>query len=179
MGAATIIVQERKSGAFDRLLGTSVPRLSILTGHWLAMFGMIFLQFIILVIFGQLFLRLDFFAAPGATLLLSVASCAFVSSLGLLIGILAKEPEHSTILALIPMFIFSGLGGAWVPLDILGEQVRQVSRFTPVYWIMTGFREILLRGGKLSDIHISLLALLGFAVLFFVQAVILFYRKRT
>lgn len=178
MGAAGIIVQERKSGAYDRLLGTAVPKFSILVGHWLAMFGMIFLQFIVLVIFGQLFLRLDFFAAPWATLLLSVASCAFVASLGLLIGILAKEPEHVTILALIPMFIFSGLGGAWVPLDILGEQVRQISRFTPVYWIMTGFHEILLRGGQLSDIRLPMLALLGFAILFFIPAVILFYRKR-
>ncbi len=179
MGASTIIVQERKSGAFNRLLGTAVSKFSILIGHWLAMFVMIFLQFIILVIFGQLFLRLDFFAAPGATLLLSIASCAFVASLGLLIGILAKEPEHSTILVMIPMLLFSGLGGAWVPLDILGEQVQQVSRFTPVYWIMTGFLEILLRGGKLLDIHISLLALIGFSVLFFIPAVILFYRKRT
>jgi ABC-type multidrug transport system permease subunit len=179
MGAATIIVQERKCGAYDRLLGTAVPKFAILTGHWLAMFGMIFLQFFVLVIFGQLFLRLDFFAAPWATLLLSITSCAFVASLGLLIGILAKEPEHSAILALIPMFLFSGLGGAWVPLDILGEQVQQISRFTPIYWIMTGFREILLRGGKLSDIHVSLLALIAFSVLFFVPAVVLFYRKRT
>lgn len=179
MGASTIIVQERKSGAFNRLLGTAVSKFAILTGHWLAMFGMIFLQFIVLVIFGQLFLRLDFFAAPGATLMLSIASCAFVASLGLLIGILAKEPEHSTILALIPMFLFSGLGGAWVPLDILGEQVQRVARFTPVYWIMTGFREILLRGGKLPEIQISLLALVGFSVLFFIPAVILFYRKRS
>ena len=178
MGAATIIVQERKDGAFDRLLGTAVPKFSILIGHWLAMFGLIFGQFIILVIFGQLFLRLDFFAATGATLLLSTASCAFVASLGLLIGIVAKEPEHSTILALIPMFIFSGLGGAWVPLDILGEQVQRVSRFTPIYWIMVGFRDILLRGANLPDILPSILALLGFSVLFFIPAVILFYRRR-
>ena len=179
MGAATIIVQERKSGAYNRLLGTAVPRFSILTGHWLSMFGMIFLQFIILVIFGQLFLRLDFLSAPWATLLLSVVSCAFVASLGLLIGIISKEPEHSTILSLIPMFIFSGLGGAWVPLDILGEQVQQVSRFTPIFWIMTGFRDILLRGAKLANVQLSILALLGFTVLFFIPAVILFYRKRT
>ena len=178
MGAATIIVQERKCGAYDRLLGTAAPKFAILTGHWLAMFGMIFLQFIVLVIFGQIFLRLDFFAAPIATLLLSIVSCAFVASMGLLIGILAKEPEHSAILALIPMFIFSGLGGAWVPLDILGEQVQQISRFTPIYWIMTGFRDILLRGARLVDIQDSVLVLLGFSVLFFIPAVALFYRKR-
>ncbi|MCB2213984.1 ABC transporter permease [bacterium] len=178
MGAAELIIQERKSGALDRILSTAVPKFSVLIGHWLAMFVMIFLQFIVLVIFGQVFLRLDFFAAPGATLVLSVASCAFVASLGLLIGILAKMPEQSAVYALIPMFVFSGLGGAWVPLDILGEQVQKVSRFTPVYWIMTGFRDVLLRGARLGDVGWPTAALFGFALLFFVPAVVLFYRKR-
>ncbi len=131
MGAAEIIIQERKSGALNRMMGMSVRRSAVLAGHWLAMFGMIFLQFIVLVTFGQIFLRLDFLASPLATLALSVASCAFVASLGLLIGILAKMPEQSAIFALIPMFIFSGLGGAWVPLDILGESVQKIARFTP------------------------------------------------
>jgi len=177
MGAAEIIIQERKSGALDRMMGMSVKRSAVLAGHWLAMFGMIFLQFIVLVAFGQLFLRLDFLAAPLATLALSVASCAFVASLGLLIGILAKMPEQSAIFALIPMFVFSGLGGAWVPLDILGKSVQRISRFTPVYWIMTGFRDILLRGAGLTSIWPSILALLGFSVLFLIPAVLLFKKK--
>lgn len=177
MGAAEIIIQERKSGALDRMRGMSVRRGAILAGHWLAMFGMIFLQFIVLVAFGQVFLRLDFFASPLATLALSVASCAFAASMGLLIGILAKMPEQSTIFALIPMFLFSGLGGAWVPLDILGESVQKISRFTPVYWIMTGFRDILLRGAGLTAVWPSILALLGFSLLFLIPAVLLFNRK--
>lgn len=179
IGAAEIIVQERKSGALDRLLGTAVSKAAILAGHWLAMFGMIFLQFIVLVAFGQIFLRLDFLGSPLASLMLSIASCAFVASLGLLIGIMAKLPEQTAVFALIPMFLFSGLGGAWVPLDILGETVRKVSQFTPVYWIMTGFRDILLRGAGLSSVWLPILVLLGFSVLFFIPAEILFYRKRT
>lgn len=178
MGAAEIIIQERKSGALDRILSTAVPKFSILVGHWLAMFVMILMQFVVLVAFGQIFLRLDFLAAPLATLALSLLSCAFVASLGLLIGILAKMPEQSAIFALIPMFIFSGLGGAWVPLDILGESVQKIARFTPVYWIMTGFRDILLRGAGLTEVWPSVAALTGFSVVFFIPAVILFYRKR-
>ena len=177
MGAAVIIIQERKSGSLDRMMSMSVRRGAVLAGHWLAMFGMILLQFTVLVTFGQIFLRLDFLAAPLATLMLSLASCAFVASLGLLIGILAKMPEQGAIFALIPMFIFSGLGGAWVPLDILGESVQKIARFTPVYWIMTGFRDVLLRGAGLSAIWLSILALLGFSVLFLVPAVLLFRKK--
>lgn len=179
IGAAEIIVQERKSGALSRLLGTAVSKFTILAGHWLAMFSMIFLQFIILVSFGQIFLRLNFFASPLATLVLSLASCAFVASLGLLIGILAKMPEQTAILALIPMFVFAGLGGAWVPIDILGESVQFISKFTPVSWIMTGFKDILLRGAGINDVFLNVLILAGFSLLFFIPAAVLFYRKRT
>ena len=179
IGAAEIIVQERKSGALDRLLGTAVSKFTILAGHWLAMFAMIFLQFIILVSFGQIFLRLNFFASPFATLVLSLASCAFVASLGLLIGILAKMPEQTAVFALIPMFIFAGLGGAWVPIELLGETVQFISKFTPVSWIMTGFKGILLRGAGINDVFINILILAGFSLLFFIPAAVLFYRKRT
>lgn len=179
IGAAEIIVQERKTGALDRLLGTAVSKATILAGHWLAMFAMIFLQFIILVSFGQLFLRLNFFASPWATLILSLASCAFVASLGMLIGILAKVPEQTAVFALIPMFIFAGLGGAWIPIDLLGESVQFASKFTPVFWIMTGFKDILLRGAGLTDILLNVLILVGFSLVFFIPAALLFYRKRT
>ena len=179
IGAAEIIVQERKSGALDRLLGTAVSKAAILAGHWLAMFGMIFFEFMVLIIFGQLFLRLNFLGSPLATLMLAAASCAFVASLGSLVGLLAKMPEQTSVFALIPMFLFAGLGGAWVPLDIMGEAVQKVSRFTPVYWIMTGYKDILLRGAGLNEVLLPFLVLVAFAVLFFIPAAILFYRKRT
>ena len=179
IGASEIIVQERKSGALDRLRGTAVPRLAILSGHWLAMFTMIFLQFIVLITFGQIFLRLNFFSSPGATLILSLASCAFVASLGLLIGILAKMPEQTAIFALIPMFLFAGLGGAWVPIEMLGETVQKVSKFTPVSWIMSGYKEILIQGAGLNDILLNILILIGFSLLFFIPAAVIFYRNQT
>jgi len=179
IGASEIIVQERKSGALDRLRGTAVPRFAILSGHWLAMFAMIFVQFFVLVTFGQFFLRLNFFSSPGATLVLSIASCAFVASLGLLIGILAKMPEQTAVFALIPMFLFAGLGGAWMPIDLLGDTVQKVSKFTPVSWIMTGFKDILLHGAGMSDILLNILILVGFSLIFFIPAAIIFYRKQT
>lgn len=177
IGAAEIIVQERKSGALDRLQSTTVSKAEILAGHWLAIFGMIFLQFIIMIVFGQLFLRLDFIKAPAAALTLSIGSCAFVASLGLLIGILAKMPEQTAIYAMIPMFIFSGLGGAWMPLETLGETVQNVSRFIPLTWIISGFKDILLRGADLNQTLMPTLILFGFSVLFFIPAAILFYRQ--
>jgi len=54
IGAASILVLERKSRALRRLLTTAVSRTEIILGHYLAMFVMIMVQFVILAAFGEL-----------------------------------------------------------------------------------------------------------------------------
>jgi len=51
--AATVIVDERKTRSLQRLLTTATSRIHILLGHYLAIFTMIFAQFVLLIIFGQ------------------------------------------------------------------------------------------------------------------------------
>ncbi|MGD2077468.1 MAG: ABC transporter permease, partial [Chloroflexota bacterium] len=135
MGAVTILVLERKTGAMKRLLTTNLSRGQILLGHYLAMVIMIFAQLVVLVLFGQLFLGLNYLGQPLATLLMILAAALFVAALGLLIGALAKSEEQVMIMALIPMFILAGLGGAWVPLEIMPEGFQQFARLTPLAWV--------------------------------------------
>jgi ABC-2 type transport system permease protein len=115
MGASAILVIERKNQAMRRLLTTAITRVEILLGHYLAMFVMIFAQLMMLILFGQLLLRLDYFGHPAATILLAVSTALFAASLGLLIGALAKSEDQVIVFAMVPMFLLSGLGGAWVP----------------------------------------------------------------
>ena len=90
IGAAGILVVEKKTRSVQRLLTTNMSRGQILAGHFLAMFAMIFLQLTVLILFGQLFLDLPYFGQPLATLLLTVATALFTASLGMLIGAVAK-----------------------------------------------------------------------------------------
>lgn len=171
LGAATIMVEERKSRSLQRLLTTPISKAQILIGHYLAMFVMIFAQFILLITIGQLFLQLDYASQWGATLLLAVVTSMSVAALGLLIGALAKTQENAVALSLVPMFILSGLGGAWVPLEFTSETVQTIGHFTPLAWVMDGFKTILSRGLGLEAIWLSLVVLLGFTVLWFSLAV--------
>ena len=91
--------------------------------------------------------------------------------MGLLIGALAKTSDQGVILSLVPMFVFAGLGGAWVPLEYTNATVQAISKFTPVYWTMQGLQDILLRGAGLGELWPAALALLGFTVVFFGLAV--------
>ena len=121
--AAQVIVAERKSRCLQRLLTTRLARYQILLGHYLAIFAIIFVQFMLLIVFGQLVMHLDYLRQPLATLLMAFTSALFIAGLGLLIGALAKSDEQAILFALLPMFVFAGLGGAWVPLESTGARL--------------------------------------------------------
>jgi ABC-2 type transport system permease protein len=164
--AATVIVNERKTRSLQRLLTTSTSRIQILLGHYLAIFAMIFSEFVTMIIFGQV-LKVDYLRLPLATLLVAVATAVCIAALGLLIGVLAKSEEQAVMFSLIPMFVLSGLGGAWVPLEFTGATFQAVGHISPVAWAMDGFKNIVARGLGFNSVLLPAAALLGYAVLFF------------
>lgn len=171
IGAAEVLVLERKSGSLRRLMTTAITRVEILFGHYLAMFLLVFIQLFVLLTFGQIFLKLEYYSALAATLLVTISTALFVASLGLLIGALAKKSEQVIIFALLPMFIFAGLGGAWFPLEFTSETVQAIGHLTPVAWAMDGYQNILLRGQGLESVLISSAVLLLYALVFGALAV--------
>jgi ABC-2 type transport system permease protein len=164
--SATMMVAERKTRCMQRLLTTSVSRPQILMGHYLAMFILTFVQFLILITFAQIIIKVDYLRQPLATLIMAVTAALFIAGLGLLIGALAKTDEQAIIFSLVPMFVFAGLGGAWVPLEVTGPTFQLIGHLSPVAWAMDGFKNIAARGLGLESIWLPATALVGYAVLF-------------
>jgi ABC-2 type transport system permease protein len=169
--AAQVIVTERKSRTLQRLLTTATQRVHIVVGHYLAIFVLIFAQFVILIMFAQLVLKVDYLRLPAATLLVAFSAALCISALGLLIGILAKSEEQAVIFSLIPMFVFAGLGGAWVPLEVTGPTFQAIGHVSPVAWGMDGFENIAARGLGFNSVLLPAAALIGYAAIFFFLAV--------
>lgn len=170
IGAAEILVLERKTGALRRLLTTPISRFEIIVGHYLAMVLMVLLQLVILVAFGQLALDVDYMGAPLATAIMVLVTALWAASLGLLIGTFAKTEEQSLIFAMLTMLILSGLGGAWMPLEVTGQAFQTVARFTPATWAIEGFENIVLRGQGLGSVWLPAFVLMGFTIVFFAIA---------
>jgi ABC-2 type transport system permease protein len=169
--AAQIIVTERKSRTLQRLLTTATRRIHVVLGHYLAIFLLIFTQFTILITFGQFVLKVDYLRLPSATMLVAFCAALCISALGLLIGIVAKTEEQAISFSLIPMFVFAGLGGAWVPLEFTGETFQAIGHLSPIAWGMDGLENICARGLGFESVLIPSMALTGYALLFFGLAV--------
>ena len=174
--SAQILVNERKSRTLQRLMTTAMRPWQIVAGHLLAMFGLVFLQTAMLVIFGQFALGVDYLRAPLGTLLVSLALGLWVASMGLLIGVLANSDDQVVLFSMIAMFLFSALGGAWFPLETSGGAFAALGRLMPSAWAMTGYQNILIRGLDLSSILLPAGILLAYAFGFFLLAV---WRFRT
>ena len=169
--AAQVIVTERKSRTLQRILTTAARRIQILLGHYLAIFSLIFTQFILLIAFGQFILGVNYLRDPGATLLVAFSAALCIAALGLLIGVLARSEEQAITFSLIPMFLLSGLGGAWVPLEVTGETFATIGHVSPVAWAMDGFKNISIRGLGIESVLLPVAALAGYAIVFFALSV--------
>jgi ABC-2 type transport system permease protein len=169
--SAQILVNERKTRTLQRLMTTAMRPWEIVSGHLLAMFGLVFLQTAMLVIFGQFVLGVNYLNEPLGTLLVSVALGLWVASMGLLIGVLAQSDDQVVLFSMIAMFLFSALGGAWFPLEASGGTFAAIGRLMPSAWAITGYQNILIRGLDLSSAWLPAAVLLAYALGFFLLAV--------
>lgn len=174
--SAQILVQERKSRTLQRLITTNMRPWQIVAGHLLAMFTIVFLQMLMLVLFGQWVLKVDYLREPLAILLVAVMLGFWVASVGLLIGVVAKEEQQVILYCMIAMFLFSALGGTWFPLEASSGSFAAIGRLTPSAWAMTGFQNILIRGLGLQSVWAAVGILFAYSLGFFLLAVWRFRR---
>jgi ABC-2 type transport system permease protein len=152
-GVAAILVMEKSGFTEARLRMSAVPAWQVMLGHYLAICLLLGTQFFLLLAFGQIALGLDYLASWLSTLLLSVGTILCVAAMGLLIGVVSKSEDETVVYAMIAMFVLSGLGGLWMPLETTGKAFQTVGHLTPLAWAMDGYQNIL--AGHYSFTHIS------------------------
>jgi ABC-2 type transport system permease protein len=128
-------------------------------------------QTVLLIVFGQLVLGVDYLREPVAILLIAVSLSLWVSSMGLLIGVFAQQDQQVVLYSMIAMFVFTGLGGAWFPLEGAGKAFATLGHLTPAAWAMDGLQNIVIRGLGLASAWRPVMVLLAYAAAFFLLAV--------
>jgi ABC-2 type transport system permease protein len=171
MQGASVMVAERRTRVMARLLTTPMTKAELIGGHILGMFLIFFIQQLLLVTFGQLVLKVNYFSQPLATLLVMSSLSLWVASLGLLISALVKREEQVALWALLAMFIFAALGGAWFSLEMVGKVFSTIGHLTPTAWAMEGYQNIIIRGQGLGSVLLPSGIILAYAALFFAIAV--------
>ncbi len=167
MQAAMVLVVERRTGAMARLLTTPMNKAELIGGHILGMFLIFFGQQLLLVLFGQAFLKVNYLSHPLATLLVITALSIWVATTGLLISTLSKKEEQVVLFTMVGMFLFSALGGAWFSLEMVGGAFATVGHLMPSAWAITGYQNIIVRGQGVEAVLLPVGIILAYSLAFF------------
>lgn len=145
------------------LIGKLVPALAVLGCQVVTVFGAGTLVFG-MTIQGPIL--------GAALILVAFATC--------LTGILAAEIAWCTTfsrfnaLNILVVTVFSGLGGAFTPTDMMPAWMQAAARWTPGYWAIQGLRGVILDGQGLAHASGSAGVLLLFALGFLAVAILRF-----
>jgi ABC-2 type transport system permease protein len=171
IGAAELIVNERKSRTLQRMLTTTISRAEIILAYFLTIFLLNLIQLGLMIAFGAGLLGVDYLREPVALLAMMLATALCTAGIGLLIGVLAKTDDQVAMFSVIPTLLMAGLGGAWMPLEFTSEAFQFVGHLTPVAWAIEGFENLVVRGMGLNSMLLPAGVLAAFGAVLFCLAV--------
>ncbi len=169
--AGVAMVQERHNKTLARLLTTPTEKFFIISGKMLGFFLVGFIQFMILILFGQLVLKVNWGNLPLGVLLLVISYVLSVTGLGTLLSVVVRTSAQAGAFAVLISMVTSMLGGAWWPIEIVPKFMQTIARFTPQYWAINGFNKIITRGFGITEILPNFYVLLAISAISLLLAI--------
>ena len=118
------------------------------------------------VLVGSLLFGVDWGPSPAGVALVLLAYAALVSSLGLLLGNLARSEPQAVGIAVLAANVLAALGGCWWPIEITPAWVQDLALFTPTGATMDALHALMSFGAPTSAVlgHAAALAAAALAV---------------
>ena len=170
---ARTLVEERKKGTLERLLTTRLSVGQLFVGKFLVNLSRGFIQALILLGLSyavfQMFTPLSFIES----LVLAVIFIAAVSSMGLIIGSVARTEDQATWIAIFFTMAMVMLGGTFFEIPESGV-LNVLSKMSINTYANDAFETIIAEGGTLADVGLQMVVMAGVAVVGLVLGRILF-----
>jgi ABC-type Na+ efflux pump permease subunit len=169
MSGALGLIRERRLHTLDRLLIAPLSRGTILFGKILGVYVLGVLQAVVIFGFGLLVgVKMgDLLGVTLVTLMFILVGC----SMGLMISALARREENVQMLGGPVGLVMAALGGGMFPLEMAPAWMRWIALAFPTGWAMNAYHALMFDGASVAAVWPNLLALVGFAALFFLIGV--------
>jgi ABC-2 type transport system permease protein len=179
---AESILKEKEAGSFRRLLAAPLNRSTVIAGKMLAFIGVVFLQMLLLFGIGSVLFDMPLGDSPLALLTLTLALALAATGLGMLVGSLAGTSKQAGNIGMLLGFVLYFASGFTIfTINVSGgvadasyqpEGIRfYISQLTPHAHAIDGYIQLMIGGAGLADVTPNIVALLGFAVVFFLVAI--------
>ncbi len=172
--SANIISKDRESSLLQRLYTTPLTPIDFILGYTLPIIPISVLQCIICYI-AAICLGLNFTVNIIWAILFIIPISFIYVALGLLFGSILTDKQVGGICGALLTNVSAWLSGIWFDLELVGGAFKKISYALPFVHAVELERAVIL--GNYSDIFPHLYWVLGYAVILFALAVLLFIRQ--
>lgn len=176
------VVREKLNGSFVRLKTLPTNYLIALISKQLTYLFITFIQ--ALVVFSMGIWLFPSMGLPKLNLPADILGVVIVTlicgwcavSYAIMIGVFAKTQEQANGIGAVSIVLMAAVGGLLVPSFAMPESFQFVMKLSPLHWCLEAYYGLFLEGGKLKDVILNIIPLLGIS--FAIQLITLYGLKR-
>lgn len=163
IGASTLLVTEKSSGALKRIAGGPISRPAFLASRIVPRFLIALAQVGILLAGARLFFHYSPGPSPLAFFSVAAAFALTCVGIGTLLGSFFSTVQQAAMSSWISSMLMASIGGAWWPLEVVPSWMRTAAHAFPTAWAMDGFHAVATYGGGFREASLPILVLLAMA----------------
>lgn len=176
------VVREKLNGSFVRLKTLPTNYLVALISKQLTYLFVTFVQ--ALVVFSIGIWLFPAMGLPKLNLPADITGVIIVTlicgwcavSYAIMIGVFSKTQEQANGIGAVSIVLMAAVGGLLVPSFAMPSSFEYVMKASPLHWCLESYYGLFLEGGKLKDVILNILPLLG--ITFIIQLITLYGLKR-
>ena len=171
------IVREKEMGTIEQINVTPIQKFHFILGKlipfWVIGLIVMSVGFIVAwLVYGIIplgsYFTLYFFAAIYLLVILGI---------GLLISSYSENQQQAMLVTFFILMIFVLMGGLYTSIDSMPEWAKWFTKLNPISYFIEVMRMVVLKGSSISDILPQVLAMLGYAVVINIWAVLSYHKR--
>lgn len=163
------LIQSRQLGVTRRMLSTPTSSAAIIVGEALGRFVIGLVQAIYIVAATALLFGMEWGGILGAGAVV-IGVAAVSAAAAMIFGTFFSNPEQASGLGVVVALVLGAIGGAMMPIELFSDTLASVARFTPHYWAIDAFAELVRHDGGIADVAGQVAILFGIAALLLLVA---------
>lgn len=161
------ILEEKRTGVWDRIHVSPVSRFRVLTGGLICAFIMGMINMMFLVLIGDLVLGVNWLGHIGGVVVILSAFSFCMVAFGLFLSFGIKTSQQLQVIAPVVLVSSAMLGGCYWPLEIVGSRAMLiVSKAMPAGWAMDALKSMIVYNQGFEAVYLPAAVLLLMGVVF-------------
>lgn len=152
IGLATVMVKWREQGVLRRIKLTPIPLAEFFAARVTAGLSVAIIQIAVLIVFGRVAFGIDISPTAWAAIPVGLVGCLCFLALGFAIGSVVDSAETGDAVSNVITNPMMFLSGTFFPVAAMPYAVQVFAKVLPLYYLINGLRDTIVRGQGLSHV---------------------------